>query len=110
MRGQIACLQMDCMFKRCWNSTLLGGWNNLSVRSSLQQAVPYSREFKQKYDYFRKKLKKPVSGAAQRGGERRRRGGCQRALRTATGRILPEHSTAAPACAAPGGAESQPRT
>lgn len=24
------------------------------------QAVPYSREFKQKYDYFRKKLKKPV--------------------------------------------------
>lgn len=26
-----------------------------------QQAVPYSREFKQKYDYFRKKLKKPVS-------------------------------------------------
>lgn len=24
-------------------------------------AVPYSREFKQKYDYFRKKLKKPVS-------------------------------------------------
>lgn len=25
------------------------------------QAVPYSREFKQKYDYFRKKLKKPVS-------------------------------------------------
>lgn len=30
-------------------------WDLLSV-----QAVPYSREFKQKYDYFRKKLKKPV--------------------------------------------------
>lgn len=25
------------------------------------QAVPYSRDYKQKYDYFRKKLKKPVS-------------------------------------------------
>lgn len=25
------------------------------------QAVPYSRDYKQKYEYFRKKLKKPVS-------------------------------------------------
>lgn len=24
------------------------------------QAVPYSRDYKQKYDYFRKKLKRPV--------------------------------------------------
>lgn len=29
------------------------------------QAVPYSREFKQKYDYFRKKLKKPVRAKFQ---------------------------------------------
>jgi hypothetical protein len=33
----------------------------LSVYKFVFQAVPYSREFKQKYDYFRKKLKKPVS-------------------------------------------------
>lgn len=26
-----------------------------------KQAVPYSRDYKQKYEYFRKKLKKPVS-------------------------------------------------
>jgi hypothetical protein len=25
------------------------------------QAVPYSRDYKQKYDYFRSKLRKPVS-------------------------------------------------
>lgn len=30
------------------------------------QAVPYSREFKQKYDYFRKKLKKPVSNMSSK--------------------------------------------
>lgn len=32
----------------------------LFLTLSSLQAVPYSREFKQKYDYFRKKLKKPV--------------------------------------------------
>lgn len=40
--------------------TSLGGCNDTCSPCSLQ-AVPYSREFKQKYDYFRKKLKKPVS-------------------------------------------------
>lgn len=38
-----------------WKVSDLCVWGLLSV-----QAVPYSREFKQKYDYFRKKLKKPV--------------------------------------------------
>lgn len=36
------------------------------------QAVPYSREFKQKYDYFRKKLKKPVSVFNTRFGQKNR--------------------------------------
>lgn len=43
-----------------WSIKLLSSWNDVSSCCS-QQAVPYSREFKQKYDYFRKKLKKPVS-------------------------------------------------
>lgn len=44
-----SCCRSDHCVKSSWRVY------DLSV-----QAVPYSREFKQKYDYFRKKLKKPV--------------------------------------------------
>lgn len=67
-------MQVIC---RKWVFKVCNSWKSASIGSlyvkfqtyvyvicafeSLLQAVPYSREFKQKYDYFRKKLKKPVS-------------------------------------------------
>lgn len=70
-------MQVFCRKYRKWVFKVCSSWKPASIGSLyvkfqtyvyvicafefLLQAVPYSREFKQKYDYFRKKLKKPVS-------------------------------------------------
>lgn len=39
----------------------LGYQQALNISIFILQAVPYSRDYKRKYDYFRSKLRKPVS-------------------------------------------------
>lgn len=44
-----------------WPQCRSQDWLIVAAILCWSQAVPYSRDYKQKYDYFRKKLKKPVS-------------------------------------------------
>uniref|UniRef100_A0A8C4NQ34 HECT-type E3 ubiquitin transferase n=1 Tax=Dicentrarchus labrax TaxID=13489 RepID=A0A8C4NQ34_DICLA len=61
LRGEAYCCLMSlcCLFHPDTKNTQ---WEDPRLQSPAitGPAVPYSREFKQKYDYFRKKLKKPA--------------------------------------------------
>ena len=50
----------------CFTDTKLTSWEDPRLHKLSGPAVKYSRDYKRKYDYFRSKLRKPVSYNTQR--------------------------------------------